>query len=32
MNRSSCASGSGYVPSYSTGFEVATTWNGSGSG
>ena len=30
--RSSWASGSGYVPSYSTGFWVATTMNGSGSG
>ncbi len=29
--RSSCASGSGYVPSYSTGFWVATTKNGSAS-
>ena len=27
-NRSSCASGSGYVPSYSIGFAVASTWNG----
>ena len=32
MKRSSCASGSGYVPSYSIGFCVATTRNGSGSG
>src|SRR6056297_388530 len=31
MNRSSCASGSGYVPSYSTGLAVARTWNGGGS-
>ncbi len=30
--RSSCASGNGYVPSYSTGFCVASTRNGSGSG
>ena len=30
--RSSWASGSGYVPSYSIGFCVATTRNGSGSG
>ncbi len=28
MNRSRCASGSGYVPSISTGFWVATTVNG----
>ena len=28
MKRSSCASGSGYVPSYSIGFWVATTMNG----
>src|SRR5262252_8199419 len=28
MNRSTCASGSGYVPSYSTGFWVANTRNG----
>ena len=28
MNRSTCASGSGYVPSYSTGFCVAKTMNG----
>ena len=28
MKRSSCASGSGYVPSYSTGFCVASTTNG----
>ena len=32
MNRSRCASGSGYVPSISTGFWVATTRNGRGSG
>ena len=32
MNRSSCASGKAYVPSYSIGFDVATTWNGSGNG
>src|SRR5678815_4650092 len=31
MNRSSCASGSGYVPSSSIGFWVAKTWNGSSS-
>ncbi len=31
MNRSSCASGSGYVPSSSIGFCVAKTWNGSSS-
>ncbi len=31
MNRSRCASGSGYVPSISTGFCVATTMNGLGS-
>ncbi len=31
MNRSSCASGSGYVPSCSIGFCVASTKNGSGS-
>ncbi len=31
MNRSSCASGSGNVPSYSMGFCVAMTMNGSGS-
>ena len=31
-NRSSWASGSGYVPSYSIGFCVAATMNGSGSG
>ncbi len=30
MNRSSCASGSGYVPSCSIGFCVASTKNGSG--
>src|SRR5262249_5284240 len=30
--RASCGSGSGYVPSYSIGFCVATTTNGSGSG
>ena len=30
--RSSCASGSGYVPSYSIGFCVASTMNGRGSG
>ncbi len=30
--RSSWASGRGYVPSYSTGFWVAATRNGSGSG
>ena len=30
--RSSCASGSGYVPSYSTGLAVASTWNGRGRG
>ena len=30
MNRSSWASGSGYVPSYSMGFAVASTWNGAG--
>ena len=29
--RSSCASGSGYVPSCSIGLRVAKTWNGSGS-
>ncbi len=29
--RSSCASGSGNVPSYSTGFAVASTWNGASS-
>ena len=29
MNRSRCASGSGYVPSISTGFWVAITMNGS---
>src|SRR5215208_895118 len=28
MKRSTCASGSGYVPSYSTGFCVANTMNG----
>ena len=28
MKRSTCASGSGYVPSYSTGFWVAKTRNG----
>ena len=28
MKRSSCASGSGYVPSYSIGFWVASTMNG----
>ncbi len=32
MNRSTCASGSGYVPSCSIGFCVASTRNGSGSG
>ena len=32
MNRSSCASGSAYVPSCSIGFCVAITRNGSGSG
>jgi len=32
MNRSSCASGNGYVPSCSIGFCVAMTKNGSGSG
>ena len=32
MKRSSCASGSGYVPSCSIGFCVASTRNGSGSG
>ena len=32
MNRSSCASGSGYVPSSSIGFCVANTKNGSSSG
>ena len=32
MKRSSCASGSGYVPSYSIGFCVATTKNGRSSG
>ena len=31
MKRSSCASGSGYVPSSSIGFCVAKTWNGSSS-
>src|SRR5215211_5102431 len=31
VKRSSCASGSGYVPSYSIGFWVAMTMNGSGS-
>jgi hypothetical protein len=31
-NRSSCASGRAYVPSYSMGFCVAATMNGSGSG
>ena len=31
MKRSSCASGSGNVPSYSIGFWVAMTRNGSGS-
>src|ERR1700709_402969 len=31
MNRSSCASGSGYVPSDSIGFCVASTRNGRGS-
>ena len=31
MKRSSCASGSGYVPSCSIGFCVASTKNGSGS-
>src|SRR5438477_160792 len=31
MNRSSCASGSGYVPSCSMGFCVANTKKGSGS-
>ena len=31
-NRSSCASGSGYVPSISIGFWVASTKNGAGSG
>ena len=31
MNRSSCASGSGYVPSSSIGFCVAKTWKGSSS-
>jgi len=31
MNRSSSASGNGYVPSYSTGFCVARTRKGSGS-
>ena len=32
MKRSSCASGSGYVPSYSIGFCVASTTNGDASG
>ena len=32
MNRSSCASGSGYVPSISSGFWVARTKNGASSG
>ena len=32
MKRSSCASGRGKVPSYSIGFWVAITMNGSGSG
>ena len=32
MNRSSCASGSANVPSYSIGFWVAMTRNGSGIG
>ena len=32
MNRSSCASGSANVPSYSMGFWVAMTRNGSGIG
>ena len=32
MNRSSCASGSGNVPSYSIGFWVAMTRNGDGIG
>src|SRR6266496_1012697 len=32
VNRSSCASGSGYVPSYSIGFWVAMTMNGGSSG
>ena len=32
MNRSSCASGSGYVPSCSSGFWVASTKNGRSSG
>ena len=32
MKRSSCASGSGYVPSYSIGFCVAITRNGGSSG
>ena len=32
MKRSSCASGSGYVPSYSIGFCVAMTMNGGSSG
>ena len=31
-NRSSCASGNGYVPSYSIGLAVASTWNGGRSG
>ena len=31
MNRSTCASGSGYVPSCSIGFCVASTRNGSSS-
>ena len=32
VKRSSCASGSGYVPSYSIGFCVAMTMNGGSSG
>jgi len=32
MKRSTCASGSGYVPSLSMGFWVASTRKGSGSG
>src|SRR5262249_56367733 len=32
VNRSSCASGNGYVPSYSIGFCVAMTMNGGSSG
>ena len=32
MKRSTCASGSGYVPSCSSGFCVASTRNGRGSG